>query len=121
MKITQEHINIMVHARPGLGWRQNMERNLEDLLAEPDIRRQIQADQCRACPVDEDCPSCTRDSQCECYQHQNVPEEMAAVNGWVLAAARHTVTEGVDEWNDMIDAWEKLPNSARARLLGEGR
>jgi hypothetical protein len=45
---------------------------LEAVLAMPEVRRQVQLDACRACPVNQPCPSCTRDSQCECYEHQHL-------------------------------------------------
>ena len=92
-------------------------RGLETVLAMPEVRRQIQLDACRACPVDQPCSSCTRDGQCECYEHQDVPEQNEAVERWTRAAAAHTVNDGVDEWNHMIDMWEKLPDAARAKLL----
>lgn len=90
---------------------------LEAALAMPEVRRQIQLDACRACPVDQPCPSCTRDGQCECYEHQDVPEQNEAVERWTCAAAAYAVTDGVDEWNHMIEMWEQLPDAARAKLL----
>lgn len=38
-------------------------------------------------------------------------------NDFTRAAAAHAVTEGTDEWNDMIEVWETLPNEIRAKLL----
>lgn len=99
MKITQEHLNIMTHTRPGVGWAENLKRNLEDLLAEQSIRGQIQAARCLACPLD--CPSCTTDqSDCECYEHQDAhalrDEILASMADWELKQASAARRESME-------------------------
>ena len=47
-----------------------VERMLDTILAEPEVRTAIQAEKCLACPPG--CRTCSTDeSDCECYEHQN--------------------------------------------------
>jgi hypothetical protein len=43
--------------------------------------------------------------------------EMQALETFARAAAALAVTDGVDEWNGMIDVWNALPQSVRDALL----
>lgn len=43
--------------------------------------------------------------------------ELHGLEKFVRAAAKHVTTDDVDEWNDMVDAWDSLPADMRQILL----
>lgn len=47
--------------------------------------------------------------------------EENALNRFVRAAAKSVTTDGADEWNEMVDAWEQLSEAQRAGLLEQER
>lgn len=40
-----------------------------------------------------------------------------AVQRFAKVAARHATTDGVDQWNEMVDVWNLLPVAAQQELL----
>lgn len=45
-------------------------------------------------------------------------QDLADLEYFLRAAAVHATSDGVDDWNDMVDAWGSVPESIRAALLG---
>lgn len=43
--------------------------------------------------------------------------EMQALERFARAAAASVVTDGVDEWNGLVDAWDALPADVSRMLL----
>lgn len=46
--------------------------------------------------------------------------EVQALERFARAAAAHVTTDGVDEWNDMVDVWNSLPDDVARALLEKG-
>jgi hypothetical protein len=38
---------------------------------------------------------------------------------FISAAAHHVVSDDVDDWNDTVDAWDKLPRSIQHAMMGD--
>jgi hypothetical protein len=43
--------------------------------------------------------------------------QQAPLLRFAQAAAKHACSDSVDEWNDMIEVWNALPDAARRELL----
>lgn len=43
--------------------------------------------------------------------------DLQALERFAHAAARHATTDGVDEWNNLVEVWDSLPDSLRKNLL----